>query len=72
MTILKVTKISDTEVQYTLAYDLLASYANFGKGHKVITVEMNPEPYRTNWFITKIITTYFQNEAVTPAEMVSK
>lgn len=67
----KVNKISDTMVQFTIAYELLTSYANFGKGHKVITVEKNPDPYRTNWFITKIITTYFPNEAVTPSETVS-
>jgi hypothetical protein len=68
----KVNKISDTKVQYTISYDLLTSYANFGRGHKVITVEMNPEPYRTNWFITKILSTYFQNEGVTPSETLSK
>ena len=68
----KVNKISDTKVQYTIAYDLLTSYANFGRGHKVITVETNPEPYSINWFITKIITTYFQYEAITPAETVIK
>lgn len=68
----KINKMSDIKVQYTIAYDLLTSYANFGRGHKVITVETNPEPYTINWFITKIITTYFQYEAVTPAEMVIK
>lgn len=70
--LVKVNKISDTKVQFTVAYDLLTSYANFGKGHKVITVEKNPTPYWINWYITKIITTYFPNEAVTPAETVSK
>lgn len=68
----KKNEISDIKVQYTIVYDLIASYKNFGRGQKVITVEQNPELYRTNWFITKIITTYFQNEAVTPAERVIK
>ncbi|REB05475.1 hypothetical protein DVB69_14450 [Sporosarcina sp. BI001-red] len=68
----KVNKISDSKVRYTIAYDLLTSYANFGRGYKVITVEKNPDPNRTNWFITKIKTTYFPNEAITPAETVAK
>lgn len=59
-------------MQYIIAYDLLSSYANFGRGYKVITVEMNPEPDRTNWVITEIITTHFPYEAVTPAEMIRK
>ncbi len=70
--IVKVNRISDKKLQYTIAYDLLASYANFGTGQKVITVEENPEPYRTNWFITKITTKHNQYEAFTPAETVIK
>ncbi|MEC2307168.1 hypothetical protein [Bacillus atrophaeus] len=70
--LLKVNKISDTKIQYTIAYDLLTLYANFGEGQKVITVEKNPEPYRTNWFITKITTKYNELEAFTPAETVIK
>ena len=65
-------KISNKKVQYTIVYDLITSYEHFGRGQKVFTVEQNPEPYRTNWFITKILTTYFQNEAITPAERVIK
>ncbi|MBK3495262.1 hypothetical protein JFL43_10440 [Viridibacillus sp. YIM B01967] len=68
----KKNKISDTNVQYTIAYDLLTSYANFGTWYKVITVEKNPEPSRTNWFITKILTKYNQEEAFTPAETIIK
>lgn len=68
--IVHVNKNSDTTQQFTLAYDLITSYASFGKGHKVITVEKNPEPGRDNWFITKISTTSLPYEAITPAEMI--
>ncbi|ARJ37676.1 hypothetical protein CSV71_13790 [Sporosarcina sp. P21c] len=70
--IVHVNKISETTQQFTLAYDLITSYASFGKGHKVITVEKNPEPGRENWFITKISTTFLLNEAITPAEMINQ
>lgn len=68
--IVHVNKISKTTQQFTLAYDLITSYANFGKGHKVITVEKNPEPGRENWFITKISKTFLPYEAITPAETI--
>lgn len=69
---IKVKKLSDTKIQYTVVYDLLTSYANFGKGQKVITVEKNPVSYMTNWLITSIVTKYSQWEAFTPAETVIK
>lgn len=65
-------KISNKKIQYVIAYDLLTSYANFGTSYKVITVKMNPEPYRTNWFISKIQTKNNQYEAFTPAETIIK
>lgn len=61
--------ISDTKVQYTISYELLTSYANFGYGKKFINVEKNADPY-TNWFITDITAKYNQWEAFTPAETV--
>ncbi|WP_233414544.1 hypothetical protein [Thermaerobacillus caldiproteolyticus] len=70
--VVKVKKISDTKLQFTIAYNLVTSYARLGSGQKVITVEKNPEPYRTNWFITKITTKYNQWEAFAPAETVIK
>ncbi|WP_232696916.1 hypothetical protein [Brevibacillus daliensis] len=63
-------KISDTEVQYTIEYELLTSEANYGKGQKVVTVKKNPEPLRKNWFITEITTKFNEYEAFTPAETV--
>lgn len=51
---------------------LLTSYAKFGRGQKVITVERNPEPHRTNWLITEILTNYNEWEAFTPAETLIK
>lgn len=68
----KVNKINDSKIQYTVVYDLLTSYANFGKGKNVITVEKNPVPYMTNWLISSIKTKYSQWEAFTPAETVIK
>ncbi|WP_254780709.1 hypothetical protein [Bacillus sp. UNCCL13] len=65
-------KISDSKIQYTVVYDLLSSYANFGNGQKVITVEQNPVPYMTNWLISSITTKYSQWEAFTPPEIVTK
>ncbi|WP_379969128.1 hypothetical protein [Ectobacillus sp. sgz5001026] len=56
----KVNKLSDSKIQYTVVYDLLSSYANFGKGQKIITVEKNPVPHMTNWLISSIITKYSQ------------
>ncbi|USK32550.1 hypothetical protein LIT25_18380 [Bacillus sp. F19] len=70
--IVKAKKINDAKMQYTISYDLLTSYANFSKGQKVITIERNPEPYRTNWLITEISTDYNQWEAFTPAETLIK
>jgi hypothetical protein len=66
--LVKINEISDSKLQYTISYDILTSYTNFGRGQKVITVEKNPEPYRTNWLITKVTTKYNQWEAFTPAE----
>lgn len=65
-----VNKVDDTKVQFTIAYDLLTSYANFGKGYKVITVEKNPTTGREHWFITEILTSHLPYEAITPAETV--
>jgi hypothetical protein len=70
--VVKVKKISASKIQYTVVYDLLSSYANFGNGQKVITVEKNPVPYMTNWLISSISTKYSQWEAFTPAETVIK
>ncbi|MED4586110.1 hypothetical protein P9578_25495 [Brevibacillus choshinensis] len=63
-------KISDTEAKYTIEYELLTSEGKYGKGQKVVTVKKNPEPFRKNWFITKITTNYNEFEAFTPAETV--
>jgi hypothetical protein len=68
----RVNKANSTKYQYTVTYDLLTSFAKVGGGQKVITVEKNPEPDSTNWFITEIITKYNQSEAFTPAETVIK
>lgn len=62
-------KISNKKIQYVIAYDLLTS---FGTSYKVITVKINPEPYRTNWFISKIQTKNNKYEAFTPAETIIK
>lgn len=68
----KVKKISGGKIQYTIAYNLLTSNGNFGRGQKIITVEKNLEPFRKNWFITNITTKYNPYEAFTPAETVVK
>lgn len=70
--ITKVEKISDENVKFTIAYDLISSYKNFGTGQKVITLEKNPETGKRTWFITKIVTKYKEYEGVTPAETVIK
>lgn len=68
----KVEKLSESKMQYTVEYDLWASYGNFGSGQKVIIVEKNLEPFREYWFISSITTIYNQWEAFTPAETVLK
>jgi hypothetical protein len=48
----KVENFSESRMWYTVKYDLETSYANFGSGQKIITVEKNLEPYREYWFIS--------------------
>nr|WP_304220268.1 hypothetical protein [Fredinandcohnia onubensis] len=68
----KVEKLSESRMRYTVKYDIETSYANFGSGQKIITVEKNLEPFKENWFISSITTKYNQWEAFTPAETVLK
>ncbi|MFT9820585.1 hypothetical protein [Lysinibacillus sp. NPDC056185] len=68
----KVEKLSESKMRYTVKYDLETSYANFGSGQKIITVEKNLEPFKEYWFISSITTKYNQWEAFTPAETVLK
>jgi hypothetical protein len=68
----KVKELSDTKQEFTVTYDVVTSYAKVGSGQKVIVVEKNSELGSTNWFITKITTTYNDAEAFTPAETVNK
>ncbi|MDM5227266.1 hypothetical protein QUF73_13745 [Cytobacillus sp. NJ13] len=70
--ITKVVNISDEKVKFTITYDLLSSYKNFGSGQKVITLEKNPETGKRTWFIIQIVTKYNQYEGFTPAETVTK
>ncbi|MGG2065140.1 hypothetical protein [Bacillus sp. S14(2024)] len=66
----KVDKISNTKWKFTIAYDLITSFAKIEKGQKIITVEKNSDPGSTNWFITKITSKYNPSEAFTPAETI--
>lgn len=68
----KVEKINDEKVKFTVTYDLISSYKNFGTGQKEITLEKNPATGKRTWFITKIVTKYKEYEGVTPAETVIK
>ncbi len=68
----KVDKVSDEKVKYTITYDLISSYKNFGTGQKMITLEKNPATGKRTWFITQIVTKYKEYEGVTPAETVIK
>ncbi|MGN7401897.1 hypothetical protein ACTHO0_18755 [Cytobacillus praedii] len=68
----KVEKLSESRMRYTVKYDLETSYADFGSGQKILTVEKNLEPFREYWFISSITTKYNQWEAFTPAETVFK
>ncbi|EIT84212.1 hypothetical protein A374_16453 [Fictibacillus macauensis ZFHKF-1] len=65
-----VSKISKNKYRYTVVYDLITSYENFGSRTKTITVEKNPAVDETNWFITKITTRNAPYEAFTPAETI--
>lgn len=67
-----VEKLSETQMRYTVVYDLFASYGDFGGGQKMITVEKNLEPFVEYWFITSILTENNKWEAFTPAETVVK
>ena len=69
---IKIEKLSESIMRYTVKYDLDKSYANFGSGEKIIIVEKNLEPFREYWFISSITTKYNQWEAFTPAETVLK
>ncbi|MDM5230206.1 hypothetical protein QNH22_21370 [Lysinibacillus pakistanensis] len=68
----KVEKLSESKMQYTVKYDLWASYGDFGGGEKIILVEKNLEPFKEYWFISSITTKYNPWEAFTPAETVLK
>lgn len=70
--ITRVEHSSDEQVRFSVTYDLVNSFTNFGSGQKVITLEKNPETRLSTWYITKIDTKYNQYEAFTPAETVSK
>ena len=65
-------KLSESQMRYTINYDLWASYGDFGGGQKIITVEKNLEPFKEYWFISSITTEYNPWEAFTPAETVLK
>lgn len=68
----KVEKLSESKMQYTIKYDLWASYGDFRGGEKIILVEKNLEPFKEYWFISSITTKYNPWEAFTPAETVLK
>lgn len=69
---IKVEKLNESKMRYTVKYDLWASYGDYGGGQKIIIVERNLEPFREYWFISSITTKYNQWEAFTPAETVLK
>lgn len=69
---IKVEKLSESKMRYTVKYDLWASYGDFGGGQKIIILEKNLEPFKENWFISSITTEYNPWEAFTPAETVLK
>jgi hypothetical protein len=68
----KVNKVSDVKVQYTLEYELITSEGSHGKQQKAVTVEKNPEPLQKNWYITEITTKHNVYEVFTPPETVIK
>ncbi|MCZ8535323.1 hypothetical protein [Psychrobacillus psychrodurans] len=68
----KVEKLSESKMQYTVEYDLWASYGDFGGGQKIIIVEKNLEPFKEYWFISSITMQFNPWEAFTPAETVLK
>ncbi len=45
----KVEKLSESRTQYTVNYDLWASYGDFGSGQNIIIVEKNLKPFRGNF-----------------------